>query len=304
MTNKRNYSKIIEQLGKVRVRENEPMAKQTTFKIGGPADLFYEARTERELIKAIRLIREMRVPYFILGGGSNILVADKGFRGIVIKIKNEKLKIKNYNSKFKIIVGAGTPLAKVVQFALERSLSGLEFAVGIPGTVGGAVRGNAGAWRQNIGDKVSCLKVLTVQGQIKWLEGSDCQFAYRDSCFKKSKEIILEVEFELEKRNKREVAKKIKEYFEKRRNQPKEPSAGCAFLNPKPDSAGRLIDLCGLRGKQIGQAQISSLHANFIVNLGGASCQDVLKLITLAKKEVKNKFGFELQEEIEIVGEF
>ena len=294
-----DYLKIIKKLGKDRIKLAEPIAKHTTYRIGGPADLFYEAKTEEELVKAIKLARKLKIPYFILGGGSNVLVSDKGFRGLVIKIRNTQYVIRNT----RIIAGAGLQLARVVQLTAENSLSGLEFAAGIPGTVGGAVRGNAGAWSQSVGERILRAKVLISDGRVKWIKGSNCQFAYRHSRFKESGEIILKAEFSLKLGDKEEIKKKIDENLKKRSGQPREPSLGCIFVNPKPDSAGRLIDEAGLKGKQIGQAQISPKHANFIVNLGGASCDDVLELIMLAKKEVKKKFGVDLKEEIEIIHE-
>lgn len=275
------------------------LAEFTTFKIGGPADLFYEAKTTEELIAAVGLARKLGVPYFILGDGSNLLVADEGFRGMIIKIKkSDSFGIE----KLKIIAEAGVLLNTIVNFSAESSLAGLEFAAGIPGTIGGAVRGNAGAWQQSIGDKVSQVKVLTPKGKIKWLKTVDCQFGYRQSRFKKSGEIILKVELELGKGDKEEIKRKIAENLEKRKTQPTEPSAGCIFANPKPQSAGELIECCGLKGKRIGDAQISPKHANFIVNLGSAKAKDVLQLIKLAKTAVQKKFGVELKKEIYLLG--
>jgi len=274
------------------------LAKYTTFKIGGPADFFVEVEKEEELVKLLKLLRELNLPYFILGGGSNLLVADEGFRGIVIKIANCELRITNC----KIIAGAGVSLGKLVELSAENSLTGLEFAAGIPGTVGGAVRGNAGAWGEAIGDKVKRVKVLTPQGEIKWIDASDCQFSYRQSRFKKTKEIIWEVELELEKGDRKEIKEKIEENLAKRASQPKEPSAGCIFVNPKPFPAGELIDKCGLKGKRIGDAQISPKHANFIVNLGNAKAADVIRLIKLIKEKVKEKFGINLEEEVFLLG--
>jgi len=292
-----DYLKSIEKLGLI-VKTNELLAKYTTFKIGGPADFFVEVEKEEELIKLLKEFKEIKLPYFILGGGSNLLVADEGFRGIVIKMSNVKCQMSNGE----IIAGAGVSLGKLVELAAKNSLAGLEFAAGIPGTVGGAVRGNAGAWQQAIGDKVKRVKVLTPQGEIRWLNNSDCQFSYRQSRFKKTKEIIWEVELELEKGDKKEIQEKTKENLAKRSSQPKEPSAGCIFVNPKPFAAGELIDKCGLKGKRIGDAQVSPKHANFIVNLGSAKAEDVIKLIELIKKKVKEKFGVNLKEEICFLG--
>jgi len=305
------YLESIKKLG-LAVKTNEPLAKYTTFKIGGPADFFVEVEEEEKLLNLIKLLKDLNLPYFILGGGSNLLVADEGFRGTIIKIQNSKFKIQKFdyvkdssgmdNSKFKIICGAGYLLGRLIEKTAKLGLTGLEFAAGIPGTVGGAVRGNAGAWGQAIGDKVKRVKVLTSRGEIKWIEASDCHFSYRQSQFKKTKEIILEVELELEKGNKKEIQEKISQNLAKRTTQPKEPSAGCIFVNPKPLVAGELIDKCGLKGKRIGDAQISPKHANFIVNLGKAKAAEVIKLIKLIKEKVKEKFGVELEEEISFLG--
>lgn len=298
------YKKIIAILGKDRIKLNEPLSRQTTFKIGGPADLFYESKTGKELIGVIRVIREIGIPYFILAGGSNILVGDKGFRGMVIKflISNFKFLIKD--KIVLVTVGAGMPTSVLLNELTKRSISGLEFMAGVPGTVGGAVRGNAGAWQQNFGDKVSRVKVLTSQSEIVWLKKADCQFEYRHSRFKKSGEIVLEAELELVYGKEEEIKKQIEGYLEKRIDQPQEPSAGSVFINPKPQAAGELIEQCGLKGKRIGGAQISKKHANFIINVGEAKATDVLALIGLAKGKVKEKFNIDLEEEIVKIGEF
>ena len=202
----------------------------------------------------------------------------------------------------KIIAGAGIPLTKLINIAKENSLSGLEFMAGILGTLGGAIVGNAGAWQESLGDKVERVKILDENNQFKWLNHEECHFAYRQTRFKKSKEIVLEVELKLTKGNKEEIERKIAANLKRREGQPKEPSAGSIFVNPKPQSAGDLIEKCGLKGKQIGSAQISTKHANFIVNLGGARAQDVLKLIVLAQNEVRKKFGIDLKTEIVFLG--
>lgn len=296
------YQKIIEKLGKKRVKVDEPLASHTTFKIGGPADLFYEAKTTDELVKAVKLARKLKIPFFILGGGSNILVSDRGFRGLVIKNKNEKIKMKSENFKLKILVDAGVKLSQLVDLATREFLSGLEFAVGIPGTVGGAVRGNAGAWQQAIGNKIFRVQILNQEGKIEWISQKECQFDYRQSRFRRTDEIILKVELILGKGNVNEIKKQISENRTKRQGQPKQASAGCIFINPKPNSAGKLIEDCGLKGKKIGEAQISPLHANFIVNLDRAKAKDVIQLIKLVKKEVEKKFDVDLKEEICLVG--
>ena len=301
---KNNYQKIIDFLGKDRVKLNEPLANHTTFKIGGPADLFYEAKNEEELIKAVSVARKIGISFFILGNGSKLLIGDKGFQGLVIKNKNKKIEITDERTTPKVFAGSGLYTEDLIRKLLDKSIGGLEFMVGIPATVGGAVRGNAGAWQQAIGDKVSRVKVLTSTGEVKWLDRTECEFNYRQSRFKRTDEVILEVEFILEKKDKKEIEKKIVENLEKRKKQPREPSAGCIFVNPKPNFAGELIEKCGLKGMTIGGAQISPKHANFIVNLGGAKARDVLQLIKREKTEVKKKFDIELTEEVVMVGKF
>ena len=280
------------------IKKNILLAPYTTFKIGGPASWFFEARETEEIIKAVKVASELKIPYFILGGGSNILVSDKGLRGLVIKISTSKIKILGET----LFVESGASLGEAVEKAKNHSLSGLEFAAGIPGTIGGAIRGNAGAWQEAIGDKIIRVQVLTFKGEIKWLKAADCNFSYRESRFKKSGEIILEAELKLKSGDKKEIRRKILENLKKRKNQPKEPSIGCIFLNPKPYPAGELIDRCGLKGKRIGDAQISPKHANFIVNLGQARACDVISLIKLAKEKVNKKFGVLLEPEICFLG--
>lgn len=294
------YKKIIELLGRDKVKFNEPLAQHTTFKIGGPADLFFEVEKEEDLIRAVKALWEIGLPYFILGGGSNILVGDKGFRGIIIKLSNSELKV-NGNT---VIAGVGVGLKTLLNRCFEDSLTGLEFLAGIPGAVGGAIRGNAGAWQKSIGECVSRVKILTEDGEIKWIDKNRCQFNYRESRFKHNNEVILEVELDMDKGDKEEIKKQMKVNLEKKNSQPKEPSAGCVFVNPKPLSAGELIDECGLKGTRIGNAQISERHANFVINLGGASASDVVSLISLAKTRVKEKFSIDLKEEIVKMGEF
>jgi len=280
------------------MKKDQLLAPYTTFKIGGPADWFCEAKNEKGILEAVKFAQEKKLPFFILGNGSNVLIPDDGFRGMVVKMENGEWRMENE----RIIAGAGIPLTKLVNMAKENSLSGIEFMAGITGTLGGAVVGNAGAWQENIGDKVERVKILDKDNQFKWLNHNECQFVYRQSRFKKGKEIVLEVELKLTKGNKKEIKRKIMANLKKREGQPKEPSAGSIFVNPKPQSAGDLIEKCGLKGKQIGSTQISTKHANFIINLGGAKARDVLKLIALAQNEVRRKFKINLKPEIIFLG--
>lgn len=304
------YTEIIEVLGKDRVLTNEPLSKHTTFRIGGPADLFYKAKTEEDLITAIKIARKTQTPYFVLGEGSKLLIGDKGFRGIIIKAQSLKFpgltgKIQIDNTKIKVVVGSGVKVSLFLKELAKASVSGLEFMTGIPGTIGGAVRGNAGAWQQQIGDKVNRVKILDRQNEPEWIDQKDCAFSYRDSRFKQNNdEIILQAELVLEMKDKSGIKERMDEITEKRKLQPKGCSAGCVFVNPKPQVAGALIEQCGLKGFQVGGARISNDHANFIINTGEAKASDVVALINLTKKKVKEKFGVNLKEEIVRIGEF
>jgi len=306
----------------IKTREKIPLKEYTTFKIGGPARYFFVAKNKEDLKNAILWAKKKKLSFFILGGGSNVLFSDKGFNGLVIKLQNTQYEIRNTN----VIAGAGVPLQKLVLEAVKKGLSGLENLVGIPGTLGGAIWGNAGAFGREIGDLVEEVKVLDVGGsklEVKKLKKEDCKFGYRNSIFKRRKNwIILEATLKLEKGNKKEIEEKIKEILKLRNEkQPLEfPSAGSVFKNvpiekvPKKIQekfkekikngflpAGVLIEAVGLKGFQIGGAKISEKHANFIVNTGEAKARDVLELIELIKKRVKKKFKIELKEEIVLV---
>lgn len=257
-------------------KKNIPLAPYTTFKIGGKVKYFYEAKSSDDLIKAVRAAQKARMPFFILGGGSNILVSDKGFDGLVIKIQNTKYEIQDT----RIVADAGVLLGRLVNDSVKAGLTGLEWAAGIPGTVGGATRGNAGAFG------------TSMAGIVKDIRNYE--------------NIILSVEMELKKGDRKKSQKMIKEYLEYRnKHQPLEyPSAGCIFENPEGDFAGRLIEQCDLKGIKIDNAMISKKHGNFIVNTGNAKAGDVIELIKLCKEKVREKLGIELKEEIEYLGEF
>lgn len=329
------------------IRFNEPLSKHTTFKIGGPADLFYEAKTSDDLVKVVLLCRGHHIPYFVLGGGSKILVSDKGFRGLVIKNRTSNIAVV---ADDQIEVDSGLLLPQSIAFALENGLSGFEFLTNIPGTVGGAIRENArfrdprsfdegvlqfdqvkDRW---ISDILLEVTILTSEDRIMSVDNEFCRFTYGASIFSKpgrhSKDVILSASFIFEKGSPEEIRERIRRFaqfrshravtiesaaiaqpedsFTKRRPvQPKLPSAGCIFSNiPNPENhpASRMIDLCGLRGTRVGGAEIAEEHANFIVNLGGATAVDVKALIELAKAKVWERFGLRLKEEIIYVGEW
>ncbi|MDP2967260.1 MAG: UDP-N-acetylmuramate dehydrogenase [bacterium] len=293
---KRNFQQIKEELPGI--KRNVSLKNYTTFKIGGPAKYFFEAKNKKDLIKAILVAKKFKLPFFVLGGGSNLLVSDEGFKGLVIKILFSKF----YFLNSQISAEAGTILGQLVSATSNTGLTGLEWAAGIPGTVGGAVFGNAGAFQKSMKDIVKEVEVLDAKDlRFKIYDFKKCQFGYRDSIFKHKKNlIILSIALNLKKGKKSEIKKKIKEYlnYKKQRQPLNYPSAGSIFKNPSGFSAGELIEKCGLKGKRIGQAKISEKHANFIVNLGNARAKDVKKLINLIKKEVKKKFKINLEEEI------
>ncbi len=257
-----------------KIQKNVSLAEYTTFKIGGPAKYFCKVENKEELIKAIDFAKSKDLPFFVLGGGSNLLVSDQGFNGLAIKIQNTKYQILDT----KIIAGAGTKLSNLVGFSIKNGLTGLEWAIGIPGTVGGAVKVNAHAFNSDMSQLV------------KKIEKID--------------ETIFSVELEFKKGNQQRSKELIKEYAKKRiSTQPlKYPSAGCIFRNVPGHGAGRLIDQAGLKGERIGDAMISDKHANFIINLGEAKAEDVVKLINLIKQKVKEKFKVDLEEEIDYLG--
>jgi len=258
----------------IKVKENVSLAEYTTFKIGGSAKYFFKAKTKQDLVRAIEFAKSNHLAFFILGGGSNLLVSDNGFDGLVIKIQNKGYKIIDT----KIIADAGVELSTLINSSIKNSLTGLEWAIGIPGTIGGAVKVNTSAYNQNMKDLV------------------------RD--IKKIDNIIISVELELKQGDRKESLKLIKEYAQKRKNtQPLEyASAGCIFKNIPGKGAGRLIDQAGLKGTKIGQAMVSEKHANFIINLGNAKSEDVIKLIKLVKKTIKEKYNINLEEEIKYLG--
>jgi len=306
-----------------KIKKNVLLKNHTTIKIGGQAKYLFEAKTKEDLILAIKTAKKLKLPFFILGGGSKLLVADQGFKGLIIKVQSspkESLRFPTGQAKSRTVYAeAGVSLASIVLEAKENSLTGLEWAIGIPGTIGGAVRGNTGAFGKSIGDLVKEVEVFDSKKQeIKTFEKKDCNFGYRESIFKENSNLfVLSVKIRLKKRKKSEMEKEINEYLNYRKKiQPLNfPSSGSIFKNPSPSqvflkkfgrasgfSAAELIEKCKLKGKKIGNVKISEKHANFIVNLGNGKAKDVKKLINLAKKKVKEKFGVNLKEEIQYLG--
>ena len=287
-----------------RTKEKLPLAKYTTFKIGGPADLFYEARNMDELKNAVKEARGIKIPYMILGGGSNILISDNGFKGLVIKNSCKKIKI-DHN---KVISESGVALSELVSKTQKIGLSGFEFGAGIPGTIGGAVWGNAGLPKKSIGDILVRALVLKKDNTCEEVKNDYFRFKYRKSFLKRNenRDIILKAEFVLTWENPQKIKESITSLITERRT--KQPlsfaSVGSIFKNPSQRFAGELLEKVGAKKMRVGKAQVSPKHANFIINMGGAKASDVKELIEKLKDKVKNKFSINLQEEINYVGEW
>lgn len=283
---------------------DEPMSKHTSFKIGGNADIFITVNSINDLIKTIELLNKLNIPFFILGNGSNLLVSDNGIRGAVIKLSGEFLEIKLVDENI-IECGAGVLVSKLCSVAQKNGLSGLEFAYGIPGTIGGAVFMNAGAYGGEIKDIIYSAKSLTFLGEFVNRDTYEMDFSYRKSIFRKVDEIILSAQFKLKKDDKLHIKEKMTEFISKRKEkQPLNyPNAGSIFKRPVGNYAGTLIQNCGLKGKKIGGAMVSTKHSGFIINTGNATCKDVVDLINHIKATVFEKTEIMLESEVEVVGD-
>jgi len=283
---------------------NEPMKNHTSFKLGGPADIFIEPDDRPELVKAIKDLREQGTPYYIIGNGSNLLVSDKGLKGAVVRI-GEKFGNVSINNDI-ITAESGVLLSTLSKMAAREGLTGMEFASGIPGSLGGAVTMNAGAYGGEMKDIVEWVEVLDQDLNLKRLKNDEMKFMYRKSIIEPGKHIVLRCCIKLKKGNKDEIDNKMAELAEKRKSkQPLHlPSAGSTFKRPEGYFAGKLIEDAGLRGFSIGGAQVSTLHCGFVVNNGDATAKDVYGLIRHVQKTVFEKFNVMLEPEVKILGEF
>lgn len=317
--------------GTNKIKRDEPMSAHTTFKIGGNAQIYLDIDKIDDLIKAIRLCQKLELPVFIFGGGSNVIVSDKGINGVVIKNNCKKFEVAHVSGKIKnksagwqidvdkalVYAESGVLMNQLVRFTIEQGFGGLEYQLGLPGTVGGAIYMNSNfpLKQQYVGDALYTAKLITKDGIIKEVDKSYFKFAYDKSILQESEEILLSVIFKLDPIDKKILWERGMEALEHRnKTQPKGYSAGCTFRNisiseasliPTPNnitSAGYLIDKTGLKGKKIGDAIISDTHANFILNTGSAKAEDIAKLIDLIKKEVYKKFGVNLHLEVKTVG--
>lgn len=284
---------VLRQLG-AGAAADYPLAKLTSFKVGGPADFFATARSEDELVRLVRTAWRLGLPVFIMGNGSNVLLADKGIRGLVIRNLCANVSYRTENSELLVEAESGAMLPRIGHEAAKRGYFDLVFATGIPGTVGGAVMSNAGAYGWCMADSLSWIRFVARSGEVQTLPALECELRYRHSRFKDTGEIVLAASFALRQR---EETYKAAELNRKRREtQPLTmPNAGSMFKNPPGAAAGLLIEQAGLKGKRAGNAQISEKHANFIVNLGGATAGDVRALIELAQSTVKEPLELEVQ---------
>lgn len=297
-----NIQQILEQenILKEKIQYNVPMSKYTSFKVGGPAECLIKIETLEELKQILEIAQNNNIKTTIIGNGSNILVKDKGIKGIVLKIEIKKFELSKENE---LIVGSGNKLGEIAQKLVKEEITGFEFASGIPGTVGGAIRMNAGAHGSEMKDVVKTITYINKNGKINTIENSQAEFEYRKSIFSRNDFIIIEAKMQFSKGNKEEIQAKMQEYLTYRKEkQPIEyPSAGSTFKRGKDFITAKLIDGCGLKGYKIGGAQISEKHAGFIINTGNATAEDILRLIEYTKKQVYDKFGKEIEPEIEII---
>ncbi len=296
---------FMEALG-AQVKRNEPLAPHTTFRIGGPAQVFIQVRSLDDLVRVVSHARRFNVPYFVLGNGSNVLVLDGGVRGLVIENRCDQHQLEVLTADRAVLKAeSGVMLPGLVNRLVRQGWSGLEWAIGVPGTIGGAVVGNAGAHGASISDRLLRVSVLDDVGQRCVLPKTELGFSYRSSRFKRQPgAIVLSAEFEMERGEPKELIAKMHSYTEYRRStQPTDASVGSMFKNPSGDYAGRLIEQAGLKGTRVGKIEVSPVHANFFVNHGGATATDVLQLVNLVRERVRAACGIALELEIQIVGE-
>ncbi len=284
------------------IRLQEPMAGHTTFRIGGPADCFVQLENKEQMIQVQRYLRQVGMPFFILGNGSNLLVSDKGYRGIVLQIGQRMSRITVAGSI--ITAQAGASMSQIARAALEHGLTGLEFASGIPGTIGGGVVMNAGAYDGELSGIVTQVNVVNGEGEYMELENESMEFGYRTSIIRNNSFTVTEVIMKLEKGDREQIKAKMEDLAAKRREkQPLEyPSAGSTFKRPRGNFAGKLIMDAGLRGFQIGGAKVSEKHCGFIINTGNATAEDVRDVISEVQERVKEMFHVDLEPEILFLG--
>ncbi len=281
---------------------DEPLAKHTSLHIGGPAEYYIRVRSERDLVETVRVAREHELPVFVLGAGTNLLVADAGIRGVVLHNDWSEATVEGDV----VTASSGTPLAHVAAVAARAGLEGLEWMATVPGTVGGAVHGNAGAFGKETKDDLVDAELMDLNGHVWTATNADLAFAYRTSALQGTPTIVVRARFRGTRGDRAHAVQRIKEIANERMSkQPlAQPNTGSIFRNPPGDHAGRLIEAAGLKGATEGGAMVSTKHANFIVNIGDASAWDVRRLMERCQRAVKEKFGIDLRAEVELVGEW
>lgn len=281
---------------------NEPMSRHTTFRVGGPVALLAVAKTEGEVKAALRVAANSGIEPFFLGNGSNLLVSDQGYNGFVLKYSFGPGRVRELNGE--LVAGAGLLLPQLAGAALDRGLTGLEFASGIPGSVGGAITMNAGAYGGEIAQVLSWVKTIDLTGKMETVSAKDCDLSYRHSAFSDGRRLILEAGFRLEQGDRETIRAAMADLAARRKEkQPLEyPSAGSTFKRPQGHFAATLIDQCGLKGLTVGGAQVSEKHAGFVINRGGATCADILELTEQIKSKVWDKTGVTLELEVKTLG--
>ncbi len=297
------YKGLEEILSKDSIKYNEPMKKHTTMKVGGPCDCMVEPSSIEEIQQVLKYAKNNNIKYYIIGNGSNLLVKDEGINALIIKISNKFSQVQVDGEYIKAYSGCSVP--KLAQIAKNNSLSGLEFACGIPGSVGGGIRMNAGAYGSEMVNVVDKVGFLDNEGNLREIDGKDAKFTYRHSMFVDNPEyVVVYAIYKLKKGDINEISKIMEENMNSRKQkQPIEyPNFGSVFKRPEGYFVGKLVDDCGLKGYEIGGAQVSTKHSGFIINTGNATCKDVLELIEYVKNRVYEKFNVKLQEEVVILG--
>ena len=299
------YRMLTDILPNSKILKNEPMSRHTSFKIGGNADILVKANNEEDIKNVLKFSNKEHIPIYVMGNGSNVLVKDNGIRGIVLMICMDTYKIDKQDEKVVVTASAGVKLGGLAQELLKQEITGFEFASGIPGTIGGAIRMNAGAHGKEMKDIVATTTYIDEHGNVNTVSNEEQEFAYRSSVFIKNKWIIINTELELEYGNKQEIQAKMQEYarYRKEKQPITYPSAGSTFKRGEDFITAKLIDECGLKGYSIGGAKISEIHAGFIINTGNATADDVLKLVEYTKEKVYEKFSKTIELEIEVIGE-
>lgn len=297
------YKEMAELYESIDIAYMEPLKNYTSFKIGGPADVLVRPKNIEQLQCIIHYVIDKKLPYFLLGNGSNLLVNDQGFRGVIIQLYKQMADVTVEGNT--VTAGCGVLLSTLAKHIAGAELEGFEFASGIPGTLGGAIYMNAGAYGGEMKAFVTQVKAMDQQGNIKEYTNEECGFGYRKSIFQTNGECILEATFHFEKGNAEEIAAKLKDFTARRKEkQPLEkPSAGSTFKRPEGYFAGKLIMDAGLRGYSIGGAQVSEKHCGFVINKGNATAQDVIDLIHYVRKKVYELFEVEMMPEVKILGE-